>query len=130
MILNTENRLAAVTEAFQRLVVKVEMCEFDFISVERIRVHREAVVVRSDLYFLRDLIQHRVIGAAMTELQFVGLAAQCDTEDLMAQANAKDRFLADQIAHLLRLILERLWIAWSVGEEDAIGLEGENVFGR
>ena len=54
MILHAEDRLAAVAEAFQRLVVQIDVREFDFVRVERIGIHREAVIVRRDLHFLGD----------------------------------------------------------------------------
>src|SRR5579864_6537904 len=42
MILNAEDRFAAVAETFQRLVIQVDVREFHFVLVERIGVHREA----------------------------------------------------------------------------------------
>ncbi len=84
----------AVAEAFQRLVVQVHVRQFDVVGVERIRVHREAVVVRGDLDLVGDLVQHRMIGAAVAELQLVGLAAERQAQDLVPQADAEDRDLA------------------------------------
>ena len=130
MILHAEDGLAAVAEAFQRLVVQVDVRDFDFVEVERIGIHREAVVVRSDLDLAGDLVQHRVIRAAMAELQLVRLAAERQAEDLVPQADAEDRDPADQLAHLRGLKLERLGIAGAVREEHAVGLQREHVFGR
>ena len=49
VILDAEDRLAAVAEAFERLVVQVDVGDFDLVEVERIRVDGEAVIVGGDL---------------------------------------------------------------------------------
>ena len=49
VVLHAEDRLAAVAEAFERLVVQVDVRDFDVVQVERIGIDREAVVVRGDL---------------------------------------------------------------------------------
>ena len=105
MVLDAEDGLAAMAEAFQRLVVQVDVREFDFVLVQRVGVDREAVIVRGDFDVAGDLVEHRMIRAAVAELQLVGFAAQREAEDLMAQADAEDRLFADQLAHLLRLEL-------------------------
>ena len=128
VILDAEDRLVAMAETFQRLVVQVDVRELDFVLVERVGVHREAVIVRGDLHFVRDLVQHRMIRAAMSELEFVGFAAQREAEDLMAQANSEDGLLSDQFANLLRLKSQRLGIAGTVGEENAVRVEAQDVF--
>ena len=78
---------------------------------------------------LRHLVQHRVIRAAVAELELEGLAAQRQTENLMAEADAEDRFLADQLANLGGLELERFGIARAVGQEDAVRVQREDVLG-
>ena len=130
MILHAEHRLAAMPEAFQRLIVQIDVREIHFVQVQRIRIHREAVIVRRDLHLLGHVVQHRMIRAAVPELELVGLAAERQAENLMAQADAEDRFLADQFADLLRLELERLGIARPVREKHAVRLERQHVFGR
>ena len=47
----------------------------------------------------------------------------------MAQADAEDGLLADELADVGDLRLERLGIAGTVGEEDAVGLERQHIFG-
>ena len=70
-----------------------------------------------------------MIGAAMAELQLVSLAAEREAENLMAEADAEDRRLADQPADVVDLRVQRLGIAGAVREEHAVGLEREHVFG-
>ncbi len=76
VVLHAEDRVVAVAETFQRLVVQVDVGDLDLVEVERIRIHREAVIVGGDLHLLGDLVAHRMVGAAVAELQLVGLAAQ------------------------------------------------------
>ena len=45
---------------------------------------------------------HRLVAAVMAELELVGLAAERQAEDLVAEADAEDRLLADQLAHRRR----------------------------
>ena len=53
MVLHAEDRLAAMAEAFQRLVVQIDVGDFDLAEFERIGIHREAVIVRGDLHACR-----------------------------------------------------------------------------
>ena len=41
--------MAAVAEAFERLVVQVDVRDFDLVEIERIGIDGEAVIVRGDL---------------------------------------------------------------------------------
>src|SRR5579862_6899227 len=87
MILHAEDGLAAMAEAFERLVVQVDVREIHFVLVERIRIDGEAVIVGSDFDLLSDLVQHRMIGAAMAEGKFVRLASEREAENLMAETD-------------------------------------------
>ena len=71
-----------------------------------------------------------MVGAAVAELELVGLAAEGEAQDLVAEADAEDRRLADEFADLRGLVFERLGIAGAVREEDAVGLQGEHIFGE
>src|SRR5258706_8985597 len=123
MILDAEHRLAAMPETFQRLIVQVDVRQLHFTLVQRIGVHREAVIVGGDLNLLRHVIQHGMIRAAVPELELVSLAAHREAKNLMAQADAEDGLFADEIADLLGLILQRLRIAGAVREEHSIRIE-------
>src|ERR1035438_803333 len=125
MILHAEDGLLAVAEAFEGLVVEIDVGDFDVVEVERIRVHGEAVIVRGDLDAAGELIAHRMVSAAMSEFQFVGFAAEGEAEQLVAEADAEDGLLADEFADVADLGDERLGIARSIGEGEAVGVEGE-----
>ncbi len=118
-----------MAEAFERLVVQIDVGDVDVVEVERIGIDREAVIVRGDFHLVGELVEDRMIGAAVAEFQFVGLAAEGEAEDLVAEADAEDRRLADEVADVADLGFERLGIAGTVREEDAVGLEREHVFG-
>ena len=62
-------------------------------------VDREAVVVRRDLHAAAAGRAHRLVAAAMAELELVGAGAEREGEDLVAEADAEDRHPAQQFAH-------------------------------
>ena len=55
VVLHAEDRLAAVAEAFERLVVQIDVRDLDVVGVERIGIDREAVIVRGDFDALREV---------------------------------------------------------------------------
>ena len=73
MILDTECGDVFATNPFHRLVIQIDVRDFD-ISRERFSLQGEAVVLRSDLDGAGLLIKDRLIGTAMSELQFVNFA--------------------------------------------------------
>ena len=58
----------------------------------------EAVVLGGDVDPSRLQVLDRVVGAAVAEGQLVGLEADGAAEQLVAEADAEDRALADQLA--------------------------------
>src|SRR6266545_4925603 len=98
MILHAEDRVAAMAEALQGLIVEIHVRDLHLVEIERIRVHRETVIVRRDLDLAGDLVDYGVIGAAMSELELVRLASDGQAEKLMAETDAEDRRLADELA--------------------------------
>src|SRR5471030_2597333 len=129
MVLHAEDRMVAQPEAFERLIVEIHVRDFHVARVERIRVHREAVIVRRDLHLLRYFVAHRMVGAAVAEFQLIGLAAKREPQQLVPQADAEDRLLADEFANVGHLGLQRFGVARAVRKEHAIGLERQHIFG-
>jgi len=115
MILDAEYGVVSQPETLQRFIVQICVRDFDFVQIERVRIHRESVVVRSDFHLIGDLVQHGVIRAAMPEFQFVSLPADCQAEDLVTKADPEDGNAADQFANLRGLVCKRLGIAGTVG---------------
>ena len=56
VILHAEDRLTAMAEAFERLIVQIDVGDVDVVEVERIGVDREAVIVRGDLDALGEFV--------------------------------------------------------------------------
>ena len=91
VVLHGQDRLAAVAEAFQRLVVEVDVRELDVVLAERVGVDGEAVVLRGDLDPAAAQVLDRMVAAAVAELQLVRLAAEGQAEELVAEADPEDR---------------------------------------
>ena len=91
VILHAEYRMAAVTKTFQGLIVQVHVRDLDIGWIERIPVDRESVIVRRNFNSLVDPVEHRVVRAAMTEFELIGLATECQAQELVAQADAENR---------------------------------------
>src|ERR1019366_2138884 len=108
VVLEAEEGLLAVAEAFEVLVVQIDVGDFDVVEIERVRVHGEAVIVRGDLDAAGDLIADGVVGAAMSELELVGFAAEGQAEQLVTEADAENGLLADEFADVADLGDERL----------------------
>ena len=58
---------------------------------QRLRVHGKPMVLRGDFHPARCQILHRLVRAAMAELQFERLPAKRLAQNLVPQANAKNR---------------------------------------
>src|SRR5262245_26724732 len=110
MVLNAERRDRAMLQAFTGAVVQVDMCDLDVVQIEAFRIDSEAVILRGDLHLLALDVENRMIAAVVPELQLVGFPAQSQAEDLMAQANSKDRLLPQHVAHALESVVKRLGI--------------------
>ena len=67
MVLHAKDRQPLVPEAFESLVVEVDVRRLQ-VSGQRIDRHRESVVLRGDFDLSGDRVQHRLIGPAMPEL--------------------------------------------------------------
>ena len=63
----------------------------------------------------------------MSELQLEGPAAQRESHELVAEADAKDRDAAEQVPDRVDRILKRLGIAGAVGEEHPVGFHRQRV---
>jgi hypothetical protein len=129
MELRGENRQRAVAEAFERSVVQVPVSGLD-LRRKRPFVHGEAMILRRDRDRRRPQVRHRVVCAAVAELQLEGLPAKRETKKLMPEADPEDRLLVEETLDRADLRSERGRIAGAVGEEDAVRLRFEDRAGR
>ena len=75
VVLDAEDRQARVAEAFEGLVVEVDVAGLDVGGQGR-GVDGEAVVLGGDLDLAGALVADRVVGAAVAELELEGRAAE------------------------------------------------------
>src|SRR3989338_5057056 len=89
MILDGEDRQFPVRQAFNRVVIQIQMRHLGC-PHQRVGVEGEAVVLGGYLHFARCEIHHRLIPSMMAELELIALSPQLQAHDLMAKTNSKD----------------------------------------
>src|SRR6266404_5068872 len=130
MILHAENRPAPVPHPLHRPVVQIHPVHAH-LRRQRIRVHREPVVLRRDFHPARRQVLHRLVRAAMPELQFERFAAERLAQYLVPQADPENRNPAlHQITHRPHRITQRGGIARPVGEKNPRRLVRQRFLGR
>ena len=87
------------------------MGNFDCIRAKAIHIHGESVVLGGDLHLAGNQILDRLVGATVSEFQFVGTPAQSQTQNLVAQTDAEDRQPAQQVFDGLDAIDDRFRVA-------------------
>src|SRR5437867_3387477 len=93
MVLDAEDGLFGVAHPFDGLIIQVNAIHLQ-IAWQRFWINGKAVILRSDFDFAALQILHRLIRSAMAKLQLECLASQCEAENLMPEANAKNRQIA------------------------------------
>ena len=87
----------------------------------------KAMVLRGDLHAAAHQVHNRLVATAVAELELFHLSTAGKADHLVAQANAKDRHLADQLLHLLVGLHHGIGVARAVGQKDAVGVHVENL---
>ena len=107
------------------------MGEDELGALEERRVDREAVVLRGDFHLAGAEVLHRMVGAPVAELELEGLAPASQAQDLVAEADPEK---GDAGVHDLprsrHRVVAGLGVAGAVGEEDAVGLQGQGLVAR
>lgn len=129
MVLDTEEGIVFVFEAFKGLIVEIEMGKLDLVGVEAVGVDCEAVVLGGYLDLTGSEIDDGLVCSTMSEFEFECLTSKCDAEDLMTETDAKDRHFSYEFFDCSYEVVERCWVAGAVGEEETIRSEGEDVVG-
>ena len=91
MILNGNNGQCFMTHAFDTGVVEIDVRHFNF-RRQAVRLHRKAVIMRSDFHVAVARIPDRLITAPVTKCEFESLAAKRASQQLMPKANSKGRY--------------------------------------
>ena len=97
VVLHAEGRQLAVAQPFDGLVVEVDVRDLE-LGRQGLGIDGEAVVLRGDLDRAGLQVLHRLVRAAVAELELERLRAAGQAEQLVAQADAEDRLLAQQAA--------------------------------
>ena len=127
MILHAEERRGTVAKALVRVVVQIEVRNFDVAGGKRIGIDAKTMVLRSDFDFPCEQILNRMIRSVMAEFELVGFAAERETAELMPQTNAKDRHLSEQLANVCDGVRDWFGIARAVRQEYAFGFHREHI---
>src|ERR1035437_4298364 len=90
MVLYRENRQGFVAQSLAGLIVQIDMRHLDLAGRKAGGIHGKAVVLCRDLNLLRGQIFHRMIAAAVAELQFKGFPTQSQAQELMTETDAHD----------------------------------------
>src|SRR5689334_10420091 len=118
MVLHAEHRQLPVAQPLAGAVVQVDVARLPAAARQGGRVDGEVVVLRRDLHAPGGEILHRVVGAMMAERQLVRASAGGQPEDLVAEADSKNRYFADQSANGLDEVRNSLWITGPIRQED------------
>ena len=114
MILHAEQRQVAMSQAFERLVVQVNVRQFDFGLRQRVGIDGEVVVVRRDLDLAALQLLHRMVAAMVSELELEGLAAEGDAGELVAETDAEDGLASHEAANVIDGVGAGLRVAGAV----------------
>ena len=82
MVLHGKNWELFMLEAFDGMIVQIQMREFA-IGGHRLPIDGKAVVLRGDFNLLRDQVLHRMIRAAVPELELIRIASERQRKQLM-----------------------------------------------
>src|SRR5712692_10988820 len=90
MILHAKHRMRLVTQSLHRSVVQIHMRHLD-IRGQRRRIDGEPVVLRRDLDLAGCELLHRMIRAAVAELQLERGASHREAENLVTETDPEYR---------------------------------------
>src|SRR6266436_9720726 len=71
-----------------------------------------------------------MISAVVAELQLEGLPSERNSDQLMSEADSKNRLSSHQAPNVVDGVRAGLGIAWAVRQEHAVGLQGQHVLRR
>src|SRR4030095_15756696 len=95
MVLHAAYRLVLVLHALHALVIDIGLGESEAFGN---LAYREAVVLGRYECFFGFHIHHGMVGAAVAELQLIGVAPESMGEQLVAEADPEDRPVAFKLA--------------------------------
>ena len=118
VVLHREGGDVATADAFNHAVVEIDMGDVG--TGDRALGDGEVVILARDLDAARRDVAHRMVPAVMAERQLVGGAAEGRAHQLVAEADAEHRDLAEEGLDLLHRVVAHHRVAGAVGQEDTV----------
>ena len=119
-----------MTQSLIRVIVQIDVRDFDRLRIKLLRIHSETMILRSNLNFPRPEILHRMVRTPVSELQLVGLPTKSKSHELMAQANSENWPFPHQLPDVLNPVANRRRIARAVREKNAVRSHLKHFLGR
>src|SRR5688572_11683809 len=129
MILHAEHAEFAVTQAFDGVVVEVDVRDLAALQIA-VRCYSEAVIMGADFYCASKQVFDGLVATAMSEAHLLSFAAQRQRHNLMPKANSKDRDFAEQILRVVNHVIHCRRIAGTIAQEHPRWLQSEHSFCR
>src|SRR6185437_7691549 len=129
VVLHAKQRQIPVPQAFERVVIQINVGEFNFTLRKRIGIHGKVMVVRGDFNLSGVQLLHWMISAVVAEFQLESLSAERNSCELMSKTNSEDRLATHQAANVVHGVRARFGIAGPIREKHTVRLERENIFG-
>src|SRR5687768_13678526 len=131
VILHGKDRLLAVLQPFHGAVVQIHVrylerwgARYPFL----VALHGEPMVLRRDQDASGGKLLDRMIPTAVAVRHLHGRAAECQAQQLMAEANPKHRYAGGRdFPDRARCVLDRGGVPWAVAQEDTIGAALQNL---
>ena len=130
MILDGEDEIVPVFHPLHGIIQHVHMGHGKTGALQRLLFHRVAVVLAGDLYLSGGEILYRMVSSPVAELQFVGLPAVGQRQELMPQTDAEHGDLPPQYLQRFDHFRYVFRISGSVGDEHTIGLQRQDLLRR
>jgi len=115
VVLDAEDWELDVAQAFDGVVVEVNLSDLGAVFLEAGGVGGETVVLGGDGDFSGLEVFHRLVAAAVAEFEFKGRTAEGVREHLVAEADAENRVIGNQLGYGLVDVAEGSGIAGAVG---------------
>ena len=120
MVLDAERRIRFVADALYRVVVEIDVGDFQRIGKVAERV---VVVLAGDLDATGQKVLDRVVAAVVPEFEPRALRTGRQPQQLMPETDPHERHLAEQHADVVDGVGHGGGVGGSVGKEDPVGLE-------
>ena len=126
VVLHAEHRLMAVGHRRHRAVVEVQMGDVHLVLGKACGVERKPMVLAGDLHLASGAAG--MVESAMAVTKLERFTTEGQTEDLMAEANPeqRQRLLREEATGQLNPMGDSRGVTRTVGEENPLGLMGEN----